>query len=56
MYTYPNPIVVFAYFVKRFYITDSVSTVTKYLPKDDVFEIISLLPQIIMDLDVICGE
>lgn len=36
----------------KFYITNSVPTVTSSLPEDDVFEIVDLLPQIVQDLDL----
>ena len=42
--------------VQRFYLTDSVPTVVKFLPKNDVFHIVPLLPQILMDLDVHWGS
>eukprot|EP00750_Incisomonas_marina_P003648 INCI13317.1.p1 GENE.INCI13317.1~~INCI13317.1.p1 ORF type:complete len:391 (+),score=59.03 INCI13317.1:175-1347(+) len=46
-HTSPQP----KYRFERFYLTDSVPTVIKFLPQNDVFRIISLLPQIVMDLD-----
>ena len=47
----------FTYIVKqkRFYLTNSVPTVTSRLPEGDVFHIIDLLPQLVMDLDVKFG-
>jgi hypothetical protein len=40
---------------QHFYISDSVPTVVKHLPTDDIFRIVKLLPQILMDLDVDWG-
>jgi phosphoribosylpyrophosphate synthetase len=40
----------------KFYVTNSIPTVTLNLPEDDVFEIVDLLPQIITDLDLGCVD
>jgi phosphoribosylpyrophosphate synthetase len=36
---------------EKFFVTNSVPTITDNLPKDDVFEVLDLLPQILDDLD-----
>lgn len=36
---------------EKFFVTNSVPTVTIQLPKDDVFEVLDLMPQILNDLD-----
>lgn len=40
----------------KFFVTNSIPTVTFNLPEDDVFEVIDLLPQIITDLDLGCAD
>jgi phosphoribosylpyrophosphate synthetase len=37
----------------RFWVTNSIPTVTDLLPEDDVFEVLDLLPRILEDLDMI---
>ena len=37
----------------KFYMTNSVANVTDHLPKDDVFEVLDLLPQIMTDLEMV---
>ena len=37
----------------RFWVTNSVPSVVKAFPKDDVFEVLDLMPRIIMDLDML---
>lgn len=36
---------------ERFFVTNSMPIVTNALPKDDVFEVLDLLPQVLDDLD-----
>jgi len=36
---------------EKFWVTNSIPTTTSALPKDDVFEVLDLLPQIVFDLD-----
>lgn len=36
----------------KFYLTNSIPTVTDVLPKDDVFEILDLKQKIINDIDI----
>ena len=38
---------------EKFFLTDSIPTVTNYMPKDDVFEILPLDAKIVEDLDAI---
>ena len=36
----------------KFWLTDSIPTVTQELPDDDVFEVLTLLPLLVEDVDV----
>lgn len=36
---------------EKFFVSNSVPTVTSQLPKEDIFEVLDLMPQILNDLD-----
>lgn len=36
----------------RFWVTNSVPSVTDHLPQDDVFEVLDIVPQVLADLDM----